>query len=93
MRFADLKFKETNYPKGIQAIVKFGEYTLSVIRNEMSYGNRSNLYEIGAYKGKEQVVLPGITEEYDTVKGFLTEEAVSGILLKMQTITATQGKQ
>ena len=93
MRFADLKFKETKYPKGIQAIVKFGEYSLSVIRNEMSYGNRSNLYEIGAYKGKSQVVLPGITEEHDSVKGFLTEEAVSVILLKMQTITAQKGVQ
>jgi len=93
MRFSDLVFKQTNFPKGIQSIVDFGEYSLSVIKNEMSYGNKTGLYEIAAFKGKEQVVLPGITEAHDTVKGFLTEDAVSGILLKMQSITATQGKQ
>lgn len=93
MRFSDLKFKKTLSPEGIQANVKFGDYSLSIIRNEMSYGNRSGLYEIGAYKGREMVTLPGITEDYDTVKGYLTEENVSGILLKMHTLTATQGTQ
>ena len=93
MRFSDLVFKKTNIPKGIGSFIDFGEYSLSVIKNEMSYGNKSGLYEIAVFKGREQVVLPGITEDHDTVKGFLTEDAVSGILLKMQSITATQGKQ
>lgn len=93
MQFSDLKFTETKIPKGIHAEVKFGEYSLSVIKNEMSYGNKSGLYEIAAFKGKEQVALPGITEEEDTVKGFLTEQEVSVILLKMFTITQTNGTQ
>lgn len=93
MRFSDLIFKQTNYPKGIQSIVKFGEYSLSIVRNEMSYGNRSNLYEIGVLKGNDQVVLAGITDDHDSVKGWLTEEEVSGILLKMHTLTSKQGVQ
>jgi len=93
MQFSDLKFTETKIPKGIQAKVKFGEHSLSVVKNEMSYGNKSGLYEIAAFKGKEQVVLPDITEEEDTVKGFLTEQEVSVILLKMSTITQTNGTQ
>ena len=39
------------------------------------------------------VELPGITEEGDTVKGFLTEENVTGIMKKMISITASQGEQ
>jgi len=93
MRFSDLKFKKTLSPKGVSAVVNFGNYDLSIIQNEMSYGNKSGLYEIGVMKGREMVSMPGITEDYDSVKGYLTEEDVSGILLKMHTLTATQGTQ
>ena len=87
--FADIPFKETTMPKGTQALLSFGgEYELSIIQNEASYGNAKGLYEIAVFKDNDQVELPGITKEGDTVKGYLTEDEVLGIIKKMHLITA-----
>lgn len=86
MKFEDLKF--VKYLDGVQALEPFGQYELSVIRHSSSYGGKQGLYEIGVFNWhKDMVSLPGITEDGDSVKGFLTEEEVSAILLKMKTIT------
>jgi len=87
MTFNDITFNETLIPKGIQAKVRFGGYDLSILQNEVSYGGRQGLYEIAVFKGDGQVEMPGITEEGDTVKGFLTESDVESILKKMYTVT------
>ena len=87
MRFEDLKF-EPLYD-GVQAMVSFGKYELSVVKHGFSYGGSKGLYEIAVFEGDSQVELPGITQEGDTVKGFLTEEGVTGIMLKMATIAGT----
>ena len=86
MKFKDIVFTETSIPKGIQALIQFGEYELSIIRNEMSYGGPL-LYEIEVYQGDNQVELPGITEEGDTVIGWLNESNIEGLMTKMFTIT------
>ena len=95
MKLKDLTMVETDMPKGIQALVDFGKYELSIICNERSYGGQrgGTLYEIGVFKGNGMVELPGITEPGDTVKGFLTPSDVDAILTKMYTITGTEGKQ
>ena len=86
MKFEDLKF--VKYLDGVQAISDFGPYELSVIKHSSSYGGKQGLYEIGVFdKLAGMVPLPGITIDGDSVKGFLTEEEVSAILLKMKTIT------
>ena len=89
MKFKDIKFKETKMPKGIQALIKFGDYELSIIKNDMSYGGKNDgvLYEIGVFKGTGMVEMPGITQEGDTVKGFLTEDAVMSIIKKMHLVS------
>ena len=76
-KFEDIKFTNTDIPKGIQALIPFGEYELSIICNEGSYGGKNGgaLYEIGVFKGDKMVTLPGITEENDSVKGWLNEDA------------------
>ena len=85
MKFEDLKFNKML--DGVQAIADFGAYELSVIRHSSSYGGKQGLYEIGVFdKLAGMVSLPGITEDGDSVKGFLTEEEVSAILVKMKTI-------
>jgi len=85
MKFEDLKF--VKYLDGVQALEPFGQYELSVIRHSSSYGGKQGLYEIGVFdKLAGMVSLPGITEDGDSVKGFLTEEEVSAILVKMKTI-------
>lgn len=91
MRFANLKFQNTTVPKGVQARVGFGKYELSIVKNEVSYGNKQGKYEIAVFEGDDQVELPGITEPGDTVKGFLTEKDVDGIMLKMVFVTRKDG--
>ena len=86
--FADIPFKETKTPDGIQSILKFGEeYELSIVKSDFSYGGKNGLYEIAVFKGDNQVELPGITEEGDTVKGFLSEGDVMGIIKKMHLVS------
>lgn len=92
MRFQDLTFKDTEFPKGIQAILSYGDYELSIVKNESSYGNKQGLYEIAVFKGDDQVELPGITQEGDTVKGWLSEEDVNGIMVKMHTMSMCDPK-
>lgn len=91
MRFVNVKFRDTVVPKGVQARVDFGKYEVSIVRNEVSYGNKMGLYEIAVYEGDDQVELPGITQEGDTVKGFLSESDVDGILLKLHAVTGKEG--
>ena len=86
--FADIPFKETKTPDGIQSILKFGEeYELSIVKSDFSYGGKNGLYEIAVFKGDGQVTMPGITEDHDTVKGYLSEDEVVGIIKKMHLVT------
>jgi hypothetical protein len=87
MKFQDIKFNKTDHPNGVQAIVSFGDYSLSIVKNDFSYGGDKGLYEIAVFKDHNQVELPGITGPGDTVKGFLNESEVEVIMKKMQTIS------
>ncbi|MAV07985.1 MAG: hypothetical protein CMQ88_02145 [Gammaproteobacteria bacterium] len=87
MKFKDIKFNQTTMPKGIQSMIKFGDYDLSVVKNTSSYGGSQGLYEIAVFKDNEQVELPGITQAGDTVKGYLSESEVEGIIKKMHLVT------
>jgi hypothetical protein len=93
MKLKNLDMLQTISPMGVQAIVDFGKYELSIVQNEMSYGNKQGLYEIAVFSEGNQVELPGITSPGDSVKGFLTESDVNAILTKMHTITGTEGTQ
>ena len=85
-QFSDLQF--VKFLDGVSARVTYGDYELSVVNHSGSYGYANGLYEIAVFKGSEMVELPGITAEGDTVKGYLTEENVTGIMKKMISITA-----
>ena len=91
MKLVDCKLNETEFPKGGQVMIDFGLYELSIINT--GYGGKQGLYEIAVFKGNYQVELPGITAQGDTVKGWLTESDIDAILLKMYTITGTEGTQ
>ena len=93
MKLKDFQLLETDVPKGVQAVLDFDNYELSIVKNEASYGNKQGLYEIAVFKDGEQCELPGITQKGDTVKGWLTSNDVDAILTKMYTITGTEGKQ
>jgi len=88
MKLSDFKMMKTKSPNGVQAILKFGDaYELSIIRSDFSYGGSKGLYEIGVFKNGVMEVMPGITAEGDTVKGWLTEKDVNTIIKKMYTVT------
>jgi hypothetical protein len=93
MKMSQLQMMETDTPKGVQAVLDFSGFMVSIVQNEISYGNRKGLYEIAVFSEGNQVELPGITSPGDSVKGFLTESDVDAILTKMHTITGTEGKQ
>jgi len=93
MKMSEFKMMPTDMPKGVQAVLDFGDYELSIVQNESSYGNKQGLYEIAVFKENEQHELPGVTQPGDTVKGFLTEEDVNGILKKMYLITGKMPEQ
>ena len=77
--------------RGNQAILNFGEFDLSIIDD--GYGREQGLFEISVFKDGDQCELPGITEEGDTVKGFLTESDVDAIIKKMHSITGKEPTQ
>ena len=94
MKFSDFEMMPTETPKGVQAVLQFGDdYELSIVSNDCSYGGSKGLYEIMVIKNGEQAELPGVTQEGDTVKGFLSEGEVDGILKKMYLITGKQPVQ
>lgn len=93
MKLSDYKWTETDVPKGVQIVLNFGKYELSIIQNETSYGSHNGLFEIGVFKDGSMKELPGITNPDTTVKGFLTENEVSSIIKKMYTITGVQPTQ
>ena len=79
--FSDLQF--VKFLDGVSARVVYGDYELSVVKHSGSYGGRNGMYEIAVFKGHEMLEMPGITQDGDTVKGFLNEEEVTGIMKKM----------
>jgi hypothetical protein len=94
MKLKDLKMEETKFPNGVQALVKFGpHYELSIVRSDISYGGKSGLYEIGVFLDNKMIALPSITEQGDTVKGYLTEENVDSIIKSMTDLTKREPTQ
>ena len=93
MKLANFDLMKTKSPNGVQAILDFGKYELSIIQNDCSYGGTRGLFEIAVFENNSMVELPGITAEGDTVKGFLTEQAVDAIIKKMYTITQQEPVQ
>ena len=86
--FDDLQF--TKFLDGVSATVTYGDYELSVVKHSSSYGGRQGMYEIAVFKGSDMIEMPGITEEGDTVKGFLNEQDVTGIMKKMVAVGGPQ---
>ena len=91
MKFNDLVFG--NLYDGKQSVVSYGDYELSIISHSYSYGGKQGLYEIGVFHHGEQTELKGVTEDGDTIKGFLREEDVNAIMMKMVSLTTQEGVQ
>ena len=92
MRFEDVIMDYDPGAKGVFGLVEYGPYELSIVKHDGSYGGKMGLYEIAIIKDGEFTELPGITTTGDSVKGFLTEEEVDAIMIKMYSLTGENGK-
>ena len=83
-----MKFKD-----GRAAYTGVGQFTngygLSVVRHAGSYGGEQGLFEIMLMKNDNPISLPPITEEGDTIKGFLTKEQVDDIIEDVRNLPGT----
>ena len=83
-----LSFDVSKYHKGIQLVLDYKRHELSIVQHDGSYGGPQGLFEIMVSDSNGHgIELPGITEQGDTVKGWLTLEEVSNICKKMTAIT------
>lgn len=82
-----LQFDVSKYHKGIQLVLDFKKYELSIVQHAGSYGGTQGLFEIMVSDANGGVELPGVTEPGDTVKGFLTLDEVGAICKKLTAIT------
>ena len=77
-----------------QCVLAFGdEYELSIISGQGAYSTEAAPYEIAVIKNGDLVEMPGITDEDDTVKGYLTEADVGAIIKKMYLLTGKTPSQ
>ena len=80
LKFEDEELKGTEF---MGTIVFDNQYELSIVRHSGSYGGKMGLFEIMLCKGGidgSPTCLPPITQDGDTVNGFLTEEKVNEII-------------
>lgn len=64
-------------------------YGLSIVKHKNSYGGTKGLFEIMLTRNGNPYSLPPITEDGDTVKGFLTKEEVEEIIHDVDLLPAT----
>jgi hypothetical protein len=98
MKLSNFKMMPTQSPNGVQVVLDFGKYHLSIVQNELSYGSAQGKYEVGVFDASDGVAndmveLPGITDEDESIKGWLTEVDVDNIIKKLYTITAKEPVQ
>ena len=84
--FKDEELKGTEF---MGKIVFYNQYELSIVRHSGSYGGNMGKFEIMLSKSGNPTTLPPITEEYDTIKGFLTYEQVVEIIETVEDLPGT----
>ena len=93
-KLSDFLFMETQFPRGEQIVLDFDTYHLSIVRNSMSIGNESGLYEICVFNAKGGLAtvptkLENIGNDEFGIKGSLTEAEVDAIIMNMCDIAKT----
>jgi hypothetical protein len=89
-------FEMIDNPYGLgrqQCVLDFGDYELSIISGDCAHGTKTAPFEIAVFKNGDFIEMPGITNEDDTVKGYLTESDVGVIIKKMYLITGKSPRQ
>ena len=52
-KLSDFIMMETQFPRGVQVVLDFDVYHLSIVCNDMSAGYESGLYEIALFDSKD----------------------------------------
>ena len=78
---------------GVQVILDYGDYELSIVKHSGSYGHTQGKYEIMVFKHGNPHEMPGITNTDDAIKGYLTESDVNVIIKKMYIVTGKSPEQ
>ena len=84
--FKDEELKGTEF---MGTIVFDNQYELSIVRHSSSYGGKMGLFEVMLLKSGNPTTLPPITEEHDTIKGFLKFEQVVEIIETVEDLPGT----
>ena len=87
LKFKDIVFKED--PDGLpltSARINYKLYTLSVVKETLKEGT----YEVAIFKGENFVNLPGINPNNDVIR-YLSESAVTGVMVKLASVTMHPG--
>ena len=95
MKFEDIPFNETTMPQGRTGdCSNLQTFELSaLLRTKVSYGEQDRACMRLRYTvpvAMTQIEMPGITEEGDTVKGFLSESDVESIIKKMHLVSGAE---
>ena len=81
--FNDLEFKPHSNMDGIMSRIEFENgYGASIVKGEYTYGGKDGLYELAVLNSNGDLI-------YDTpitndVEGYLSEEQVTDLLIKIQ---------
>ena len=82
-------YKEKSLHGGVQKQYKFDNgYGASVVKHEFSYGNKNGLWELAVLKwvDGDDYELDLSTEISDDVIGYLTEEEVQELLVRIESL-------
>jgi hypothetical protein len=86
VKFEDLNFTTINesHMQGKRCRIEFNNgYGASVVSHDYSYGGKNGLYEVAVLKDNDICYDTPITND---VIGYLTEDEVSDILIKIQNL-------
>ena len=88
----DSKYRHiTNNVDDFHAMIDFGEFILSIVQNDRSYGMSKGMFEIGCFSkdpytghASNMISIPGITDDGDTIKGWLTFDYVDKLIRQLE---------
>mgnify|MGYP003977858919 FL=1 len=81
----------TNNVDDFHALIDYGNFILSIVQNDRSYGMSIGMFEIGCFSkdpstgyADKMISIPGITDDGDTIKGWLTFDKVDTIIRQLE---------
>ena len=81
--FNDLEFKPHSNMDGIMSRIEFENgYGASIVKGEYTYGGKDGLYELAVLNNNGDLIYD--TPVTDDVEGYLSEEQVTDLLIKIQ---------